>query len=146
MQDKLLDNLLGIQRKMLNILGEYSTRTHHPHTLEEAIDDIWHPKCDVFQTETHWIILVELAGVDKQNISITTSDEFIRISGERNLPTANSQMCYYNMEIETGRFERRIFFPENQIDKDNPEVTYENGILRIAFPYKPVLERIIEIQ
>ncbi len=37
------------------------------------------------------------------------------------------------MEIETGRFDRKIFFPDLNIDKDNPKITYINGILRIAF-------------
>lgn len=146
MREKIFDNLLGIQREMLKILGEVNSLTTHPNAIEEAFDDIWHPHCDVYQTDTEWIILVELAGVNKKDISIITTDEYIRIAGERVIPTPNCQMCYYNMEIETGKFERRIYYPIAAIEKDSPGVSYENGFLRIAFKLQPVVERIIEIK
>jgi HSP20 family protein len=145
MREKIFDNLMGIQREMLKILGEVNSLTTNPTAIEDALDDIWHPHCDVFQTDGEWIIMVELAGVNKSDISITTTDEYIRISGERLLPTPSCQMCYYNMEIETGKFDRRIAFPLCPIDRDVPKVTYENGILKISFPLLPVVERIIEI-
>ncbi len=146
MREKIFDNLMGIQREMRRILGEVSSLTSNPTALEDALDDFWHPRCDVFQTETEWVIVLELAGMDKKDISITTSDEYIRIAGERILPAPNCQVCYYNMEIETGKFDRRIFFPIGTIDRENPTVTYENGMLRITYPVLPVVERIIEIK
>lgn len=146
MHDKIYDNLLGIRREMLKILGEVNSLTHNPTAIEDAIDDIWHPKCDVYQTDQQWIIVVDLAGVEKQAISIATTDEYIRISGERTLPTPNCALCYHNMEIETGKFDRRIFFPSQLIDRSNPAVTYANGFLHITYPLLPVVERIIEIK
>jgi len=146
MREKIVDNLIGIKREMLKILGEVNSLTNNTSAIEEALDDIWHPKCDVYETATEWVILVELAGMNKQDISIITTDDYIKISGERTLPISNCQLCYYNMEIETGKFERRIYFPAETIDRDKPKVTYENGILRIAYPLQPVVERIIEIK
>ncbi|MBM4398915.1 MAG: Hsp20/alpha crystallin family protein [Candidatus Cloacimonetes bacterium] len=146
MRDKIFDNLMGIQKEMLKILGQVNSLTSNPNAIEDALDNVWHPKCDVFQTDAEWIIIVELAGMEKQNISIVTTDEFIRISGERTLPACNGQMCYYNMEIETGKFERRIYFPMTVIDKDHPKVTYESGVLRIAYALQPIVERVIEIK
>jgi hypothetical protein len=32
------------------------------------------------------------------------------------------------------------------LDRDNPKVTYINGILRIAFDLAPVVERVIPVQ
>lgn len=146
MRDKIFTNLLGIHREMLKILGEVNSLNSNPAAIEEAIDDYWHPKCDVFQTDTEWVIIVELAGMKKSDINITTTDEYIRISGERTLPTPTCKVCYYNMEIETGKFDRRIYFSETAITKDEPKVTYEDGLLRIAYPLEPVVERIIEIK
>jgi len=146
MREKIFDNLLGIQREMLKILGEVNSLTSNPDAIEDALDDIWHPRCDVFQTDTEWVIIVELAGVAKKDISIVTTDDYIRISGERVLPSPNCQMCYFNMEIETGKFDRRVFFPVSAIDRDKPKVTYENGFLRIVYALQPVIERIIEIK
>jgi HSP20 family protein len=146
MREKIVDNLLGIRREMLKILGEVNSLTNNPTALEDALDDFWHPRCDVYQTDSEWVIVVELAGMDKKNISIVTTDEYIRISGERVFPAPECRLCYYNMEIETGKFDRRIFFPMDAIDRENPKVTYENGLLRIAYPLEPIVERIIEIK
>ncbi|HOY85131.1 MAG: Hsp20/alpha crystallin family protein [Candidatus Cloacimonetes bacterium] len=145
MQDKIHSNLNGIRREMLKILGEVSSLTHSPLAIEDAIDDFWHPKCDVYQTDTQWVVLVELAGVNKDEISITASSEYLRISGARELHSEDGQTTYHSMEIDTGRFDRRIFFPDLSLDKDHPRVQYLNGILRIAFTIQAMVERIIPI-
>ncbi|PKN14594.1 MAG: hypothetical protein CVU67_04830 [Deltaproteobacteria bacterium HGW-Deltaproteobacteria-24] len=145
MNDNIYTNLKGIQREMLRLLGEVSSLTNSPLAIEDALDEVWHPKCDVYQTDDEWVIIVELAGVSKEEISISLSDDYLRISGNRSFCPDKHPGCYYNMEIETGNFERRIFFPDMTIDKDNPKVTYINGILRIAFKIQARIERIIPI-
>lgn len=145
MREKLFSNLVGIQREMLKLIGEVHALDGGPLALADALDESWHPKCDVFQTDTEWIVVAELAGVEKDEISISLSPEYLRISGVRYFTTTNTPLCYYNMEIETGHFERRIFFPDFALDKENPKVSYINGILRIAFALAPMVERIIPI-
>ncbi len=146
MREKIVTNIAGIQREMLKLIGEVSALTSNPLAIEDAIDEVWHPKCDVFQTDSEWVVIAELAGVEKNEISISVSPDYLRISGIRSFPATNCPLCYYNMEIETGHFERRIYFPDANIAKDNPKVSYINGILRIAFTLAPVVERIIPVQ
>ncbi|MEN6445841.1 MAG: Hsp20/alpha crystallin family protein [Candidatus Cloacimonas sp.] len=146
MRERIFSNIVGIQREMLKLIGEVSALTDSPLAIEDAIDDVWHPKCDVFQTDSSWVVIAELAGMEKEEINISISPEYIRISGTRSFPNCNSILCYYNMEIETGRFDRKIYFPEISIDKENPKISYINGILRIAFNLAPVVERIIPVQ
>jgi HSP20 family molecular chaperone IbpA len=146
MRDKIVTNIAGIQREMLKLIGEVSALTNNPLAIEDAIDEVWHPKCDVFQTDSEWVVIAELAGVEKNEISISVSPDYLRISGIRSFPATNCPLCYYNMEIETGHFERRIYFPDASIEKDKPKVSYINGILRIAFTLAPVVERIIPVQ
>jgi HSP20 family molecular chaperone IbpA len=145
MHDKIYTNIVGIQREMLKLIGEVSALTNNPLALEDAIDDVWHPKCDVFHTDTEWIVVAELAGVEKDEISISTSNDYLRLSGMRSFPSSNCSLCYYSMEIETGHFDRRIYFPDLNLNKDNPKVSYINGMLRIAFAITPVVERIIPV-
>jgi HSP20 family molecular chaperone IbpA len=145
MRERIFSNLVGIHREMLKLLGEVNSLNSDTQAIEEAIDEAWHPRCDVFQTDTEWIVVAELAGVEKDEIAISVSPEYLRISGNRSFPAKNCPLCYYNMEIETGHFERRIYFPESPVDKDNPRVSYINGMLRIAFTLAPVVERIIPI-
>lgn len=144
MQTRIFNNLVGLQRQMLKLIGEVNSLSN-PLALEDAIDEVWHPRCDVFETESQWVVVVELAGMEKDEISISMSDEYLRIGGERSFPSKRS-LSYYNMEIETGKFVRRIYFPDTALDRDNPKVTYINGILRIAFDLAPVVERVIPVQ
>ncbi|HOH97721.1 MAG TPA: Hsp20/alpha crystallin family protein [Candidatus Cloacimonadota bacterium] len=146
MRERIYSNIVGLQREMLKLIGEVTSLTDNPLALEDAIDEVWHPKCDVFQTDTEWIVIAELAGVEKDDIAISVTPEYLRISGTRNFPSTNCPLCYYNMEIETGRFDRRIFFPDVTVDKEHPKISYINGILRIAFVMAPVVERIIPIE
>ncbi len=146
MRDRLYDNLIGIQREMLKILSEVSSITSNPLALEGTMDNAWLPQCDIFHTDTQWIVIVELAGVRKEDINISITSEYMRISGVRHLEMDQAPICYYNMEIETGSFDRRIFFPDIALDKDEPKVNYDNGMLRIAFEMKPVVERLIPIE
>ncbi len=146
MHDTIFTNLKGIRREMLKILGEVSSLANGSLALEDALDDYWHPKCDVYQTSDEWVIVVELAGVEKDEISISLTQDYLRISGNRSFASCGDTMCYYNMEIETGRFDRRIYFPDLKIDKENPKVSYVNGILRIAFALSPTIERLIPIE
>jgi len=146
MRERNLSDIVGLQRQMLKLLGEVSSLTSSPFAIEEAIDEVWHPKCDVFQTDDEWVVVVELAGVEKDEISISISPEYLRVSGSRSFPSTNCPLSYYNMEIETGRFDRRVYFPDLSLNKDKPKVSYINGILRIAFTFAPVVERIIPVQ
>lgn len=146
MHETIYTNLKGIRREMLKILGEVSSLANGPMTLEDALDDFWHPKCDVYQTSDEWVIVLELAGVEKDEINISMSPEYLRISGTRSFSSCGDTVCYYNMEIETGRFDRRIYFPDIRVDKDNPKVSYAGGILRVAFSINPIVERIIPIE
>ena len=117
MPDKIYANLSGIRREMLKILGEVSSLTKSPLAIEDAIDDFWHPKCDVYQTETQWVVLVELAGVNKDEINISASSEYLRVSGTRVLHSEDCQTTYYSMEIDTAT-DRKCRVDAPRIDAD----------------------------
>lgn len=145
MRSKIFNNLMGIQKQMLKLIGEMNSLSD-PLALEEAIDESWHPHCDVFQTDTQWIVVVELAGVQKEEISISLSADYLKLSGNRRSASPSDIPTHYqNMEIETGSFARIVYFPQLKIDKENPTVTLSDGILRIAFDLSPTIERLIPI-
>jgi len=76
MRTKIFTNLVGLHREMLKLIGEVSALTDSPLALEDAIDDVWHPKCDVFQTDTQWVVIAEMAGIEKEDINISISPEY----------------------------------------------------------------------
>ncbi len=133
MSDHIFSDLKDIQREMIRLLGEVSTLANNPMSMNQVMDDKWHPKCDVVETESEFIIVIDLPGMEKEDINIVTTDDYIKVFGERVLGFESKNICYYNLEIEAGIFDRKIFFPEVKIDKDNPKVSYKNGFLQIVY-------------
>jgi len=115
--------------------------------LEELFDDAWRsprfssrrcfrPAVDCFHTTdpAQFVVLVELAGVDPEQIAVTAAEGSLWIAGMRGRPRAGEGgHAYYRMEIDYGRFERQIPLPEN-IDEAGATATYEHGLLRVVFP------------
>lgn len=94
----------------------------------------WRPPADCFLTdEPHeLVIVVELAGVDPDSITIAVEEKALTISGQRNRPRVRGQV-YQQAEIEYGPFERRIQI-QHEVASDSATASYEAGILRITLP------------
>ncbi len=146
MRDKLFQDLKDIQKEMVRILGEVNTLASGPMAVTHEMEDTWKPHCDVFRDDKELIILFDLAGVNKKSVHISTSREYLKISGERIPCESCDDLYYYTMEIETGRFERKVYFPDVNINRDAPKVTYDEGFLRVVFPIVPAREKTIEVE
>uniref|UniRef100_A0A7C3N7V1 Hsp20/alpha crystallin family protein n=1 Tax=candidate division WOR-3 bacterium TaxID=2052148 RepID=A0A7C3N7V1_UNCW3 len=104
------------------------------------------PPADIYEVKDRFIIVVEIPGMEKKDISLTVSDDILILKGEKKRKTfLENDICYYHMEIEYGPFERRFRIPSNS-DIDNMEVEYNNGFLRIEIPliYKKIKKINIE--
>ena len=143
---KVFNDLRDIQKEMLRIPGEVTTLTSNPLALSQGMQDTWIPRVDIYTTCKSLVILIDLAGVDKKSINISTTNEYLKISGERLFDFEESEIYYYTMEIDSGYFSRKIYFPEEQIDIEHPEVSYENGFLKILFPRVKMEEKVIHIE
>ncbi len=92
------------------------------------------PRVDAYRTEDppalH--VVVELAGVDPAAVDLALADGILAVSGERRRPAAKGRR-YEHMEIDYGRFERRIALGE-EIDADAVEARYQHGLLTIVLP------------
>jgi HSP20 family protein len=114
--------------------------------LEELFDEAWRsprfssrrcfrPAVDCFHTSDppEFVVLVELPGVDPEQIAVTAAEGSLWIAGIRKRPRADEGQVYYRMELDYGRFERRIPLPEN-VDVGGANGTYERGLLKVVFP------------
>ena len=90
------------------------------------------PRVDVFRTENPPAlnVLVELAGVDPAGVELAVADDVLVVSGHRGRGGARR---YRHMEIDYGRFERRIPLGED-VDAGQAEASYEHGLLTIVLP------------
>lgn len=122
---------------------------HAAEQIEELFADLWQvfpfargarrgyrPQVDVFRSENppELIVLIELPGIDPDEVRLIASARALLIAGERRRPKDCGH--YQHMEIEYGPFQRQIALAED-IDAEHATATYSRGILRIALPVAP---------
>lgn len=93
----------------------------------------WVPAVDVCEIADRYEVIVEVAGVRRENIEIYTEDRYLTISGWRADPFPRDKVSVQQMEIEQGQFRRRLTLPD---DAQVADVTarYRDGLLRIHIP------------
>jgi HSP20 family protein len=113
--------------------------------IRELVDDLWQvprfvvarrgfrPNVDCIRSddpaELH--VVVELAGVEPEQIKVVAADRVLVVAGERRRPPVSGR--YQQMEIEYGPFQRRISLAE-PVDPANATATYDRGLLTIVLP------------
>jgi HSP20 family protein len=92
------------------------------------------PQCDCYRTDDPPAVhlLLELPGVDPDDVRIVAAGTALVVSGVRERPHPAGAR-YHQIEIEYGPFERRIELSE-EVDVDAVTVNYEAGILQLEVP------------
>jgi HSP20 family protein len=93
----------------------------------------WQPPTDVYETEKNIIIKMSVSGLRPEDISVLFSDHILTVSGKRGDDSAHQKVCFYQVEIRYGYFERKIKIPK-QVDANKIHAAYENGFIVITVP------------
>ncbi len=93
------------------------------------------PTVNTREDDSAYYIEVDLPGVKKEDIEITTEDNVLTISGERKVRDEVKEDDYYKVESVYGTFSRSFTLPEN-VDVNKIEAKNENGVLEIVIPKK----------
>jgi len=104
----------------------------------------WRPLTDVFETESHAIIKVEVAGMRGQDFHISLSDQMLTITGQRPDSLSEKKRAFQQMEISYGPFETEVYLPW-QVDEDSVKAIYEDGFLIVTLPKAAVQKRYIPV-
>jgi HSP20 family molecular chaperone IbpA len=92
---------------------------------------IWSPPTDVFETETAYVVRVEVAGMRQQDFSVQVENNFLSISGMR--PDKPERRAYHQMEVRFGEFSSVVAIP-GPVEVDNSTAEYEDGFLTVILP------------
>jgi len=93
----------------------------------------WRPPTDVYETPDLLIVLIEVAGVTEEDISVTLFSDLLVVEGTREQPhffKAGMSACH-QLGIKFGEFRAEIFIPVT-VDHDNVTAEYKNGLLKIV--------------
>jgi len=92
---------------------------------------------DMYEAATEIILLVEVAGVRREDLHLEVSSDTLTISGRRAEPPLESSARFRMAEIPFGPFERRLTLPA-PVDADTVRATYANGLLIIRMSKRPL--------
>ena len=100
-------------------------------TVVSDPDKGWRPQVDVYETDEELIVVVEIAGVSIENISLTLDKDILTIAGEREeVHPKSARRQYHKLEIDFGPCKRSIKLPA-MIDQENVQADLINGLLVI---------------
>ncbi len=101
-----------------------------------AVSALWGPAVDVYEDEKEIRIVVDIAGVDLDELEIRADGEVIQIDGIRKSPAPARLLRIHQMEIEHGEFNARIHLPGwgSCVVFEEKEYHYMNGFLTIVLP------------
>ena len=93
----------------------------------------WAPALDISERKDAYLVTVELPGVEADDLDITLEDGLLTIQGERHFAHDSSEQQFHRVERRYGAFRRSITLPA-QVQADQIEASFENGVLQIVVP------------
>jgi HSP20 family protein len=109
--------------------------------------ETWTPNANLYETETSYLVCVDLAGVEKSKIDLEVEGQKLTLRGTRAMPTFGGEspgetaeadsggrrMRIHLMEIDHGAFCREIDLPAD-VARERIAATHDNGLLWIEIP------------
>jgi HSP20 family protein len=123
-------SFLGMQREMERFLSEAFRRAHPPAFSPHMA---WTPAVDVFETATHYVVKVELAGIERDRLRVQLDGGQLVIEGCRDDACPEERVTCHQMEIPYGHF-RRTIFVSRDVDAEHVSAHYESGFLTVRIP------------
>jgi len=110
--------------------------------LPADAQEFWLPRADVYETEDELVVRAEVAGVQRESLSVSLSADrrVLNIRGARTEEHVDDRKKtrYYQLEVYFGSFERDIPLPrEIMVDADRLSATYRDGFLVVTLPKLP---------
>jgi HSP20 family protein len=93
------------------------------------------PRVNTREADDAYYIELDLPGIKKDDIEITTEDNILTISGERKFKDEVKEEDYYKVESRYGKFSRSFTLPED-IDISGIQAKSEDGVLEVVIPKK----------
>lgn len=99
-------------------------------------DDAWQPPVDIYQQENALVVVVELPGVQKDQIKVSIDGGVLCITGRRAKQLPQDTRHILQMEIPYGAFSRSVRLPVTTVE-DSIEAEYQDGYLTVRIPQAP---------
>jgi HSP20 family protein len=133
-------DLMSIQNEMSRLFGRtYGGEAGTP-------TGAWIPALDIYETDDHYGVTVELPGVEPDAVDVSVEDQTLTIQGEREFYREIPDEAFHRVERRYGAFARSLTLPSTA-DVDRISASFDKGVLTIEVPkVEQVKPRKIEIK
>ena len=99
-----------------------------------------YPRVNVADHTKEIRIEAEIAGLDKDDVSVEYADGLLTISGDKKTEIQDPDVTYVYKELKRSSFKRSFKVDEHTLQVDNISAKFDNGILNVSIPKKEVVE------
>jgi HSP20 family protein len=92
---------------------------------------VWHPATDIYETQDKVIVVVEVAGVSEDDLTVTLFSDLLVVEGTRKQPAFADMNACHQLGIKYGDFRSEIAL-HAPIDHDTVKAEYKHGFLKIT--------------
>jgi HSP20 family protein len=103
------------------------------------------PSMDVTETDKEVRIQAELPGVTDKDVDVSLNDDVLTVRAEKRQERKEEREGVHFSERAYGTFQRSLRLPF-QVNPDQIQARFENGVLNITLPKAPQHERVRRIQ
>lgn len=93
----------------------------------------WRPDTDTYETPTTIEIIVDLAGVDEEDLEVQLFEDALVLEGRRPPPSCQEGAVYQAVGIRQGPFQVSLPLAA-RIDPERVEARFHRGLLRVTLP------------
>lgn len=148
------DELIRMQKEMDSLFNDVYSK---PNLLEssknknqlENYDNYRAPIWDIKENKDNYNLSLEIPGSKKEDIKINVNEDNIEIKVENKKEDKqeDKEKGYYSYSRSYSGYYRSFSLPKN-IDKDNIDAEYKDGVLHIKIPKKelPSSQKLIEVK
>lgn len=105
--------------------------------LSEAV---LRPDVDIKETKKDYRIMVEVPGIEQDDIHIELQDHTLTVSGEKKHEREEEGDNYHTTERSYGSFRRLFTLPEDVREQDI-DAEFKNGLLKITIPRREIRDK-----
>ena len=127
------DPLENLQREIERLFHDLAYRRH---PMAHFAEQPWLPPADLVISGDSARVILELAGVPRENVRVRLRGRALEVSGRRVPPQEPAGAHYHRAEIYFGEFSRVVELPW-EADGESVKATYHDGMLEIRLKANP---------
>ena len=126
-----LQDLMVLQDRMNRLFEDATQRRTHAEagTGDDFERADWTPAADIYETETSYLIAMDLPGIDRESLQIDVDENRLIVKGTRDIAESKQ----HRMERPRGKFLRTFSVP-GSVDQGKIGAEYKDGVLQVRLP------------